>query len=740
MKNVLVILAGSLLATTVKAQMPSPVDSLKISKDVSLDEVVITATKVGKETPVAYSDISKQELSSRNNGQGIPFLISQSPSVIMTSDAGTGIGYSGFRIRGTDANRINITINGVPVNDSESHTVFWANMADIASSVESIQIQRGAGTSTNGAAAFGATVAMQTEKPSLKPYGEYSVSAGSFGTLKHTVKGGTGLLYDHFAFDARYSNIRSDGFIDRASARMSSYYASAAFYADNTLIKFQAFGNSEKTYQAWNGVPSYLLDTDRSYNPCGEYEEDGVKKFYNNQTDNYWQHNYHLMASQRIGDFWNMNLTLHYTDGNGYYEDYKSKAKFSSYKLPEYIDPEGNTVKKTDLVRRKWLDNYFYGTVYSANYQRDNTRLTLGTAVNNYVGDHFGRVMWTKSANVLPQPDYEYYRNTGKKLDYNAYAKLTQRLSPLFTGYLDLQYRGIHYTIKGNDDKAEEELDIHKNWNFFNPKAGLSWQIDRNHRLYGSFSVAHKEPTRNNYTDGYFTEHPKAERLFDYELGYTFANSWLHAGANFYYMDYKDQLVLTGELNEIGEAMASNVPDSYRTGIELMAGIKLDCGLQWDINATLSKNRVQNFTETLFENEEAGSEAWVIKHGDTPIAFSPDFILNNRFGYTFKGFEASLQSQYISKQYMSNAKQEECTLDAYFVSNLNLSYTFKLPKVKSVTVGCTIYNLFNEEYENNGYAGSGYYHDDNGGKVRYNYAGYAAQAGTNVLGHIAINF
>lgn len=413
MKNVLVILAGSLLATTAKAQMPSPVDSLKISKDVSLDEVVITATKVGKETPVAYSDISKQELSSRNNGQGIPFLISQSPSVIMTSDAGTGIGYSGFRIRGTDANRINITINGVPVNDSESHTVFWANMADIASSVESIQIQRGTGTSTNGAAAFGATVAMQTEKPSLKPYGEYSVSAGSFGTLKHTVKGGTGLLYDHFAFDARYSNIRSDGFIDRASARMSSYYASAAFYADNTLIKFQAFGNSEKTYQAWNGVPSYLLDTDRSYNPCGEYEEDGVKKFYNNQTDNYWQHNYHLMASQRIGDFWNMNLTLHYTDGNGYYEDYKSKAKFSSYKLPEYIDPEGNTVKKTDLVRRKWLDNYFYGAVYSANYQRDNTRLTLGTAVNNYVGDHFGRVMWTKSANVLPQPvtnNYQQYR------------------------------------------------------------------------------------------------------------------------------------------------------------------------------------------------------------------------------------------------------------------------------------------------------------------------------------------
>ena len=562
MKNVLVILAGSLLATTVKAQMPSPVDSLKISKDVSLDEVVITATKVGKETPVAYSDISKQELSSRNNGQGIPFLISQSPSVIMTSDAGTGIGYSGFRIRGTDANRINITINGVPVNDSESHTVFWANMADIASSVESIQIQRGAGTSTNGAAAFGATVAMQTEKPSLKPYGEYSVSAGSFGTLKHTVKGGTGLLYDHFAFDVRYSNIRSDGFIDRASARMSSYYASAAFYADNTLIKFQAFGNSEKTYQAWNGVPSYLLDTDRSYNPCGEYEEDGVKKFYNNQTDNYWQHNYHLMASQRIGDFWNMNLTLHYTDGNGYYEDYKSKAKFSSYKLPEYIDPEGNTVKKTDLVRRKWLDNYFYGAVYSANYQHDNTRLTLGTAVNNYVGDHFGRVMWTKSANVLPQPDYEYYRNTGKKLDYNAYAKLTQRLSPLFTGYLDLQYRGIHYTIKGNDDKAEEELDIHKNWNFFNPKAGINFH-NNGHNAFVSFSVANREPNRDNFTEAGPEERPTHETLYDYEAGYSFGNNRFRVGANLYFMDYNNQLILTGKISEIGEALTSNIKDSY---------------------------------------------------------------------------------------------------------------------------------------------------------------------------------
>ena len=315
------------MALSAEGKTTGPADSLKISKDISLDEVVVTATKVAKGTPVAYSELTKDELNRRNDGQGIPFLILQSPSVIMTSDAGTGIGYSGFRIRGTDANRINITVNGVPVNDSESHTVFWVNMPDFASSVDNIQIQRGAGTSTNGAAAFGATVAMQTQKSELKPYAEYSVSAGSFGTVKNTVKLGTGLLQDHFVFDARYSNIQSDGYIDRAKANMHSYFASAAYYGDNTLIRFQTFGSIEKTYQAWTGVPSYLLDSDRTYNPCGEYKEDGVTKYYKNQTDNYRQQNYHLTASQRLSDLWNMNLTLHYTHGAGYYEDYKGGAK-----------------------------------------------------------------------------------------------------------------------------------------------------------------------------------------------------------------------------------------------------------------------------------------------------------------------------------------------------------------------------------------------------------------------------
>ena len=492
---------------------------------------------------------------------------------------------------------------------------------------------------------------------------------------------------------------------------------------------------NKEYYKDDNGEKHYLTD------------EGGALHFYDDQTDNYTQKNYQLLFNHNFTSQWNLNIGLHYTKGDGYYQEYKGERSLTEYGMSPF-EYNGGKIEVSDLIRKKAMDNWFGGGIFSVSYKADRLHASLGGALNRYDGDHFGKVLWVKNYIGELNPDHDYYRNNATKNDGNIYLKANYELVSGLSAYLDLQYRHINYKINGLNDKYNwtattpgmQKLDIDEDFDFFNPKAGLSWQIDRNHRLYGSFSVAHKEPTRNNYTDGYFTEHPKAERLFDYELGYTFANSWLHAGANFYYMDYKDQLVLTGELNEIGEAMASNVPDSYRTGIELMAGIKLDCGLQWDINATLSKNRVQNFTETLFENEEAGSEAWVIKHGDTPIAFSPDFILNNRFGYTFKGFEASLQSQYISKQYMSNAKQEECTLDAYFVSNLNLSYTFKLPKVKSVTIGCTIYNLFNEEYENNGYAGSGYYLDDNGGKVRYNYAGYAAQAGTNVLGHIAINF
>ncbi|MDR1981665.1 MAG: TonB-dependent receptor, partial [Tannerellaceae bacterium] len=674
MKSVCFILAATMVAFHVQAD-ESPVDSFKIARDVSLDEVVVTATKAVKGTPVAYTDISKEELSRRNDGQGIPSLISASPSVIMTSDAGTGIGYSGFRIRGTDANRINITVNGVPLNDAESHGVFWVNMPDFASSVENIQIQRGAGTSTNGAAAFGATVALQTERSDIKPNAEYSVSAGSFGTVRHTVKGATGLLNDRFVVDARYSNIRSDGFIDRAWAKMSSYYLSAAWYGEQTLLKFQTFGSDEVTYQAWNGVSSqWLAKGNRTYNSCGEYWEGGTAKFYDNQTDNYRQQHYHLIGSQRLGDRWNMNLTLHYTPGAGYYEDYKAGAKYAAYKLPVYTAPDGNEVSRTDLVRRKWLDNDFYGGVYSLNYRSENLQLTAGSAVNNYIGNHFGRVIWAKAANALPSPDYEYYLNTGKKLDYSAYLKANRQFLHAFNGYLDLQYRGIDYSIRGSDDKAGDHVDVAKNWNFFNPKAGLNYS-HRGHDAFVSFSVANREPNRDNFTEAAPGEHPTHETLYDYEAGYSYTNSLFRLGLNLYYMDYTNQLILSGKISEIGEALTTNIKDSYRAGVELTAGLRIASWLGWNGNLTLSRNKINGFTEYV-DNWDSGEQDAEYK-GTTDIAYSPGLIANSVFDLRWRGFSAGFHSQHVGRQYLDNTSDKDRSIAPYFVNNLRVGYTFK---------------------------------------------------------------
>ena len=481
----------------------------------------------------------------------------------------------------------------------------------------------------------------------------------------------------------------------------------------------------------------------RRFNSCGMYtDDDGHIRFYKDQTDNYLQMNYQLLLNHTFSAAWNLNAALHYTKGDGYYQEYKEDRSLKEYRLHPFMY-DGKEVEKSDLIRQKKMDNHFGGGVFSVNYRNEKLDASLGGALNYYDGWHFGRVIWVKNYIGELLPDHEYYRNKAKKTDGNLYLKANCNLVAGLNAYADLQYRYINYKIHGDNDKYDyntdglQKLAVNDHFNFFNPKAGLNWDIDSNNRVYASFSVAQKEPTRNNYTDGNADEYPKAEKLYDYELGYTYRNTWLSAGVNFYYMDYKDQLVLTGELNEIGEAMARKVPDSYRTGVELMLGVKPCRWFQWDINGTLSKNRVKNFTEKLYEDE--WKNPIEVEHGNTPIAFSPDFILNNRFSFSHKGFEAALQSQYVSKQYMSNAKQAEQTLDAYFVSNLNLAYTFQLRHVKSVTVGFTIYNLFNEKYENNGYARSGYTLKD-GKPERYNYAGYAAQAGTNVMGNLSIRF
>ena len=737
----------TLLGCLVTAALPSALyaqEAVSDSLHTALQEVEIMSIRATGTTPVAYTNIGREELSRSNTGVDFPYLVSMTPSAVATSDAGAGIGYTSLRIRGTDCSRINVTANGIPVNDAESHTVFWVNLPDIASSVNDIQIQRGVGTSTNGAGAFGASINMLTGSFNTQPYAGFSGSLGSFGTHKETLRAGTGIINGYWSVDLRLSSIGSDGYIDRASTSLSSYYLQGAYYGDNTTVRLITFAGEEQTYHAWNYATKEEMQLyGRRYNSCGYMytDADGKAHYYNDQTDNYEQKNIQLLVDHHLDKHWSLNAGAHYTKGDGYYQEYKGNRKLVEYALQPFT-VDGTEVKRSDLVRKKAMDNHFGGAIFSLSYRSNSLNASLGGAANRYFGRHFGKVLWVKNLIGELTPDHEYYRNNGAKNDANIYLKADYRIAEGINIYADMQYRHIGYCIEGNNDKwndatdALQRLAVDETFDFLNPKAGLHWQIDRRNRLFASVAVAHKEPTRNNYTDGKLHEHPKAERLIDYELGYTFGNRWLHAGANIYFMDYKDQLVLTGELNEIGEPLAANIPDSYRAGIELTTGITLPCGFSWNANATFSRNRIKEFTEVLYDDNTY--ERWEINHGETRLSFSPDIIASNTFAYSRHGLEASLQSQYVGKQYMSNSDQEEHRLDAYFVSNLRLAYTFKLPHTKSITAGVTIYNLFDEEYENNGYAGSGYYTDADGTRHRYNYAGYAAQAGIHFMGHVNI--
>lgn len=709
-----------------------------------LQEVEITATRATEVTPIAHTNIGQEQLSKMNTGIDFPYLVATTPSVVATSDAGTGIGYTSLRIRGTDGTRINVTANGIPVNDAESHNVFWVNMPDIASSVKDVQIQRGAGTSTNGAGSFGASINLKTDRFNTLPHASFSGSYGSFNTHKATVSAGTGILRDHWAVDIRLSDIGSDGYIERAATKLNSFYLQGAYYSSNTSIRLIAFGGKEQTYHAWNYATKEEMELyGRRYNSCGYMFTDstGTAHYYDGQTDNYTQLNTQFLIDHSFTERLTMNIGLHYTKGDGYYQEYKSSRKLKEYALPVY-SIDGNEVKKSDLVRKKAMDNHFGGTVFAVSYKDEKITATAGGGANIYYGDHFGHVLWVKNYIGELLPTHEYYRNNGTKYDANIYLKAEYRPIECLNIYADAQYRHIGYRIEGNNDKWNDATDSHQTlaidekFNFFNPKAGISYLPNESNRLYASVGVAHKEPTRNNYTDGKLNEHPTAERLIDYEMGYTFSSRLFTVGANIYFMDYKDQLVLTGELNEIGEPLAANIPKSYRAGIELTAGLQLPCGFGWNANATFSHNRIKDFTEVLYDDNTY--EKWEIHHNNTPLAFSPAIIANNSFSYEWRGIEATLQSQYVSKQYMSNYGIEEHTLDAYFVTNLHLAYSFKFKGIQKITVGATIYNLFNEKYENNGYAGSGYYTDNEGNRHRYNYAGYAAQAGINAIGSINI--
>ncbi len=726
------------------------------AKVVELQNVEVLGTRAAHGTPVAFTNVSKKQIGELNHGQDIPFLLSATPSVLTTSDAGIGVGYTSIRVRGTDATRINVTTNDIPMNDAESQQLFWVDMPDFASSLHDIQVQRGAGTSTNGAGSFGASINMRTQKFGMQPHAEFNGSYGSFNTNKETMNFGTGLLGNHWAFDGKISHIGSDGYRDRATTKMWGYYVQAGYFYDAGSLRLISFGGKEKTYHAWDGISKSELSTNRTYNPNGEIKNSKgkVTGFYKNQNDYYDQFNWQFIWEHNFSALWHVNTALHYTDGYGYYEEYKNKRTLKEYALQPFV-LDGEKVKKSDLIRQKIVNSGFGGGVFSVHYTGERLNATLGGGFNRYVNTHHGEVIWVKNYIGDLAPNSEYYRNKSHKNDFNVYLKGNYNIWQNLSAYADMQYRHVNYKIDGENDNWDwtaepghmQTLKINDNFNFFNPKAGLNYNIDSNHKVYASFSVAHKEPTRNNYTDGLFNVNPKSEQLFDWELGYAFNNDRFSAGINLYYMDYKDQLVLNGKLNEIGEAMAENVPDSYRMGMELSAGAKITNTLRWDVNATLSSNKIKNYVGYVSDyNAENWQEMYTqtaIDKGNTTIAFSPSFIGNSIISFNHKGFLAQFTSQYVSRQYLDNFENKDDSLDPYFVSHLNLAYTFKPAGIKALTVGCTVYNLFNAKYETNGYSQTCALYDggDKKNAARlYSDPRFYPMAGTNFLAHVTLSF
>lgn len=683
-------------------------DTTKVNQ---LDEVLVSAIRVTTKTPVTFSNVSKEELAKRNLGQDIPVLLNYLPSVVTTTDAGNGVGYTGIRVRGSDATRVNVTINGIPYNDSESHGTYWVNMPDFASSLESVQLQRGVGTSTNGAGAFGASLNMLTDSYSKKASGEISSSFGSFNTNKNTVKFSTGLMNDHFEIAGRLSTLKSDGYVDRASSNLKSYFLQGTYVGKTTLIKALAFGGTEKTYQAWYGLDAATLESDRTFNYAGMFtDEAGNDRFYDNQTDNYQQDHYQLHWNEKIAKNWSTNLAVHYTKGKGYYEEYQENQDFSDYGLAPIVGAP--TVNTTDLIRQKWLNNDFYGTTFSVNYKKEKLDLILGGGWNKYEGDHFGKVIWARFASQTELGDH-YYDDVASKTDGNIFAKANYQITEKIGLFGDLQLRNVRYKA----DSPQTGL-VNDNFNFFNPKAGLNYDVNAKNKFYFSYARANREPNRTDYENG----SPRPEKLNDFELGWRFKSEKFQVNSNMYYMGYKDQLVLTGELDNVGSPIRKNSGDGHRIGVEVDAVLKLS--RQWTLapNFTISSNKNVDFI-----SEVNGT---LTNLGNTNIAYSPNFIAGNILTFSpIRPLRLSLLSKFVSEQYMNNIEDASGKLKDYFVNDFNASYEIATKSVfKSISVNLLVNNVFNVDYVSNG--------ADYGGGYVY----YYPQAGTHFLAGLTLKF
>ncbi|WP_258140850.1 TonB-dependent receptor [Mucilaginibacter phenanthrenivorans] len=693
------------------------------------EEVTVSATRASATSPTAYTNLSKKDIDKNNSGRGFEYLLEQTPSTVVSSNAGAGVGYSSIRIRGSDATRINVTLNGIPMNDAEDQGVYFVDLPDLASSVDNIQVQRGVGTSTNGAGAFGASINIQTTTRRDTAYTEINSSAGSYGTVKNTLNLGTGLLGGKFSFDGRASEITSDGYIDRSASTLKSFFLSGAYYGKKSVLRLNVFSGYEKTHQAWDGVPEDSVKYgNRRYNELGYI--DATNSYYKNQTDNYTQNYYQLLYNQQISDKISFSGALHYTRGYGYYEEYKNNEPVSAYGLKPVIIGT-DTLANTDLVRRLWLSNYFYGATYNFTYKpQKNFNLVVGGAYNEYKGDHYNNIEWTQQSTTIP-PDYEYSRNTAKKTDFNIFSRAEYRVGDLIL-YGDLQYRHINYSFLGFDqnlNNVQQDVSL----NFFNPKAGLTYELNQQSNIYASVAVGNHEPNRSDFVNSSPASRPKSEHLTDFELGYRISQPTFGGSINGFYMLYKNQLVLTGALDDVGEAIRTNIKDSYRAGIEVSGWVKLAEQLTWSANASLSENKVKNFNQVLFDEDYNPVNT---QYKSTDIAYSPGFVGASTISYhPIKNGEIAFISKYVGRQYLDNTSTLSRSLDGYFVNDIRLNYNFKLKGVKNVGIGLLVNNVFSKKYQSDGAT----YPDIEGGKVvNYNY--FFPQAPVNFLASLNLKF
>lgn len=715
-----------LLACTIASSQEKVTDSTKVE---NLEEVLVKSVRVDADSPITHSNINKEELQERNLGQDIPYMLNYLPSVVTTSDAGAGIGYTYFRVRGSDASRINVTLNGIPFNDAESQGSFFVNLPDFTSSVQNLQLQRGVGTSTNGSGAFGASLNMLTDAYSEEAFGEVSASIGSYNTHRYNVKFSTGLLRDRVEISGRLSSIQSDGYIDRATSDLKSYFLQGTYKNAGTLIKAITFGGQEETYQAWNGIDAETLENDRTFNPSGMYtDEDGNIQFYDKEVDNYSQDHYQLLWNQRFNNRWSTNLALNYTYGRGYFEQYKEDEDFSDYNF-EPIEIGGEVINTTDLVRRRWLNNNFYALNANVSYTNSVIDITAGTFYSYYGGDHFGEVIWAQNAGGSQIRD-RYYSGNGDKNEFTVFSKATYRINDTWSVYGDLQGRFISYRTSGLTSDLVL-LNVDEQYSFFNPKAGISLQINDGNQLYASYGRANREPRRSDMEQDIFS----AEKLNDYELGWRFASEAIKLNTNLFYMDYKDQLVLTGALDDVGAPIRETSGESYRLGLEIDSEIKILKHLKAFPNVALSTNKNIDFVTS--------RDGELVNLGNTNISFSPEIVAGNRLEFlAFNKLQLNLLSKFVGSQYMGNIDSEASKLDSYFVNDLNVVYALdNIPAVDSVVFSALVNNIFNTKYVSNGYFFT--YDDDfsNPGSITtIEGAGYYPQATINFLLGATVRF